>query len=196
MGNKTPVEIEDLETFGDLKRKKIKGNTLSEHPLYHFFIPLTLEDSVPLKEVFNDGDIITALIEDEDPNEVLSVTSRSEDLVHLIVGTRAKFDILPLQPEESRRLPTSFFKQSLDIGVVMRETGEDGSRVFRCNMHTVRDGKEVVIRHKKIFQYSGNLEEEVQVKKEKVFKEAELKTGFLSPGARDGLNVTGGVVGF
>ena len=72
-----------------------------------------------------------------------------------------------------------------------RSRGEDGERIFTVNVYEVNDGRKVEIRDGKVIEFSGTLPVEVQVKKEKVFKETELKKGFLNQNMKDAMQVLG-----
>ena len=69
-------------------------------------------------------------------------------------------------------------------------------RDFNVKIYEKHDGTKVEIRDReKIFQFIGTLPEQMQVKKQKVFKESELKKGFLSQNMRDALTVITSITG-
>ena len=115
----------------------------------------------------------------------------------MIIGPREKFDIIPFK-HETRVFTNSIFKKFLKFGIVTQTRGEDGERIFTCNVYEVHDGTKVEIRgtlpEVQIFEYFGTLPVEAQVKKQKVYKESELIKGFLSQNLKDALTVFSTVI--
>ena len=93
-------------------------------------------------------------------------------------------------------MSSSSFQKHKKFGIFSKTRGEDGERVFTCNIYEVKDGAKVEIRDReKIFQFIGTLPEQMQVKQQKVFKESELKKGFLSQNMRDALTAITSITG-
>ena len=135
------------------------------------------------------------LISRQKAPEKVTLSNVSNETFFMIIGVREKFEIIPFK-KETRELSSSFFQKYQKFGIVSKTRGEDGERVFTCNIYEVKDGAKVEIRDReKIFQFIGTLPEQMQVKKQKVFKESELKKGFLSQNMRDALTAITSITG-
>ena len=124
------------------------------------------------------------------PLTMMTVTNLSNKTLHLIVGPHEKFDLIPLK-NETRVFTNSIFQKFHSFGIVTHERGEDGDRIFICNMYQLTGGSKVEIRggspEVQVVEYIGTLQVPVQVKKEKVFKESDLIKGFWTQNRKDAL---------
>jgi len=180
-------------TFGDLKHQIEEEEEFEpeEQQLLVGFCPV--EDmNMKLQDAVEEGDTVTAIIARPDTNELLTATNLSNKTITLIVGSREKFDVIPFK-NETRIFTNSIFKKFHNFGIVTHERGEDGYRIFTCNVYQLTDGSKVEIRgdsqEVQVFEHIGNLPVPVQVKKEKVFKESDLIKGFLTQNMKDALAV-------
>ena len=182
-------------TFQNLKTKIKEEEEYEpeEQELLIGFYPV--DSTCRLKDICNDGDTITVLISRQKAPEKVTLSNVSNETFFMIIGVREKFEIIPFK-KETRELSSSFFQKYQKFGIVSKTRGEDGERVFTCNIYEVKDCAKVEIRDReKIFQFIGTLPEQMQVKKQKVFKESELKKGFLSQNMRDALTVITSITG-
>ena len=112
----------------------------------------------------------------------------------LIFGFRDSFKRIPLEKDKDVNLPGNWFHKHSTFGIVIETEGKLGDRVWECNMYKVEVGAQVEYKRGKFLKYEGNLPKEMSVEERKLFKESELKKGFLSQNMKEVLEILARVV--
>eukprot|EP00091_Calanus_sinicus_P002032 TRINITY_DN12057_c0_g1_i3.p1 TRINITY_DN12057_c0_g1~~TRINITY_DN12057_c0_g1_i3.p1 ORF type:complete len:212 (-),score=44.38 TRINITY_DN12057_c0_g1_i3:72-707(-) len=153
-------------TFEDITRliKEKEDYDIDEGQLLFGFYPVELTKC--LKDMVEDGDTLTALVDTENSTEFFTVSNMCTDTetIYLIVGRREKFDVIPFMFRRGsipRVLPTSFFQKYNSFGIVQDEQGPPGERIYTCYIYRVQDGATVELRgdvsEVQVFQNIGTL---------------------------------------
>ena len=157
-----------------MKIKNVEDHDPSQQELFHQFYPL--DDSMVVEDVLEEAASVTAVIAKSESTEKLQVSKMSIETVktmHMITGSRDKLDMIPLTSRDGRKLPSSS-----KFGLLMEKTGYDGLKIFTCNIYNNQDGNKMEIR---------KLLTEVQVEKQKTFKESDLTNGPLIENMMDAI---------